>query len=295
MARKQYAANFYAGASEEGIRAFLTGFEPPELPCPPVAGLAPHAGWAYSGAVAAKVFQTIKIRREPGTVVIFGTVHRRVSSNAVYARGAWTTPFGDVGIDEALADRLLESAGGLLERDESAHDGEHSIETQMPFIKHFFPEAMVVPILAPPNGDAVAMGRRVGAYLRDNDVDAVVVGSTDLTHYGDAYGFAPAGRGREALEWMKRNDSRIIELAVGVRSAEIEPEARENANACGAGAMAATVAAAEALGCSRGLTVDYTTSYDVAPEGAFRMAVGYVGVIFCPATRDRSDCGQDSG
>ncbi len=283
MARKQYASNFYADASEEGIQAFLAGFEPPELPCPPVAGLVPHAGWAYSGAVAAKVFQTIRTRRKPVTIVIFGAVHRRVSASAVYARGAWATPFGDVEIDEALADRLIESAGGLLERDESAHDGEHSIEVQMPLLKHFFPEAMAIPISVLPTADAAAVGRRVGEYLRDNDVDAVVVGSTDLTHYGDAYGFAPAGSGPEALEWMKRNDSRIIELAAGMRSAEIEPEARENANACGAGAMAATVAAAKALGCARGLTVDYTTSYNVIPERIFRMAVGYVGMIFCPA------------
>ncbi len=295
MARKQYAANFYAGASEEGIRKLTAGFEPPELPCPPVAGLVPHAGWTYSGAVAAKVFQTIRVHREPGTLVIFGTVHRGVSANAVYARGAWTTPFGDVEIDEALADRLIESSGGLLERDESAHDGEHSIEVQMPFLKHFFPEATAVPIAVPPTGDAVAVGRRVGDYLRDNDVDAVVVGTTDLTHYGDAYGFAPAGHGPEALEWMKRNDSRMIELAVGMLSEKIAPEASENSNACGAGAMAATLAAAEALGCARGLTIDYTTSYNVAPERIFRMAVGYAGMIFCPATSDRSDIGQDPG
>ena len=94
---------------------------------------------------------------------------------------------------------------------------------------------------------------------------------------------------------MKRNDSRMIELAVGMRAEKIGSEARENRNACGAGAMAATVAAAKALGCARGLTIDYTTSYDVASEGIFRMAVGYVGMIFCPATNDRSDRGQNPG
>ena len=66
-----------------------------------------------------------------------------------------------------------------------------------------------------------------------------------------------------------------------LREADIVPEAGRNMNACGAGAMAATVAAARALGCAGGLTVEYTTSYDVVPDREFRMAVGYVGMIFC--------------
>lgn len=283
MARKQYAANFYAGASEKKIRELLTGFESPKLPAPPVAGLVPHAGWAYSGAVAAKVFQTIKSYREPKTFVIFGTVHRPIPSNAVYARGSWLTPFEEVPIDEELADKLIESAEGMLESSESAHDGEHSIEVQMPFLKYFFPQAKAVPILALPTGDASAVGSRVGEYLRDNDIDAAVVGTTDLTHYGDSYMFTPGGYGPDALDWMKRNDARIIELAAGMQSEKIVPEANENMNACGAGAMAAVVAAAKSLGCADGLTIEYTTSYDVVPERAFRMAVGYVGMIFCPS------------
>ena len=71
------------------------------------------------------------------------------------------------------------------------------------------------------------------------------------------------------------------EYAVIVPAEEIVPEANRGMNACGAGAMAATVAAAKALGCARGLTIEYTTSYDVAPRGQFQMAVGYVGMIFC--------------
>lgn len=283
MAREQYAADFYAGASERAIREMLVGFEPPELPVPPVAGLVPHAGWAYSGAVAAKVFQTIRSYRTPASFILFGTVHRRVTSNAVYARGSWSTPLGDVGVDEELADRLIEDSGGLLARSESAHDGEHSIEVQMPFLRHFFPEAKSVPISALPTGDAAAMGTRVGSCIKENGIDAVVVGTTDLTHYGDVYGYTPAGRGPQAREWMRSNDARIVELASEMRSDEIVNEAHANMNACGAGAMAATVAAAAALGCQSGLTIDYTTSYDVVPERTFRMAVGYVGMVFCPS------------
>ena len=84
----------------ETIRELLTDFEPPQLAVSPAAGLVPHAGWVYSGAVAAKVFQTIKAYREPETFVIFGTVHRRIPSNSVYARGSWSTPLGEVAIDD---------------------------------------------------------------------------------------------------------------------------------------------------------------------------------------------------
>jgi len=283
MVRAQYAANFYAGASEKAIREMLAGFEPPELPGHPVAGLVPHAGWAYSGTVAAKVFRTIKSCREPESFVLFGTVHRRIHSNSVYARGSWSTPLGDVTIDEDLASRLVENSGGLLIRNESAHDGEHSIEVQMPFLKCLFPNARAVPISVLPDANAAPLGTFVGKCIRDNGIDAAVVGTTDLTHYGSAYGFTPAGEGPQAHEWMKSNDSRIIELASEMRAGEIVSEARENWNACGAGAMAATVAAADALDCAKGLTIDYTTSYDVVPERTFRMAVGYVGMIFCPS------------
>jgi len=283
MARKQFAANFYAGASDAEISGYLAGFEPPDLGAPPAAGLVPHAGWAYSGAVAAKVFQTIKSRREPETFILFGTVHRRIPANSVYSRGSWATPFGEVRVNEALADELIDHAGGVLERNESAHDDEHSIEVQMPFLKHFFPRATAVPISVLPSDDAPSVGNRVGEFLKENSVDAVVVGTTDLTHYGDPYMFTPNGYGPEAHKWMKRNDARIIGLAARMRAEEIVSEAVQYRNACGAGAMAATVAAAKALGCVNGLTIEYTTSYDVAPERQFRMGVGYVGMIFCPS------------
>jgi len=280
MSRKPCAAEFYQGASEANIEAFLEGFDPPHLGALPAAGLVPHAGWGYSGAVAAKVFQTIKSHGEPNTFVIFGTVHRGIRTNAVYARGSWLTPFGDVMVDEDFADRLLEEVGELAERDEAAHQSEHSIEVQMPFLKHFFPSARAVPISVLPGESAAKLGQRVGALLKEENSDKVVIGTTDLTHYGDMYSFAPQGYGPEALEWMKRNDERIINLATEMRAEEIVPEARTNLNACGSGAMAATVAAARELGCTGGKTIEYITSHEVARERRFRMAVGYVGMIF---------------
>jgi AmmeMemoRadiSam system protein B len=283
MPRKQYAASFYSGASESQIDLFLTGFKPPELASLPLAGLVPHAGWGFSGAVAAKVFQTIKAYRDPKTFVFFGTVHRGIPDNAVYAHGSWMTPFGEVLIDVEFAERILDQTKGFLQRDESAHQYEHSIEVQMPFLKHFFPQAKAVPISVLPDGRAAELGSRMGEIMRGAESDAVLVGTTDLTHYGDNYLFTPRGYGPEGFDWMKRNDGRIIELASKLKAEQIVPEANENQNACGAGAMAATVAAARTLGSANGHVIEYTTSYDIMPERTFRMGVGYVGMIFCAA------------
>ena len=82
MARKQFAADFYAGASKAQIRGYLAGFDPPRLGGLPVAGIVPHAGWSYSGAVAAKVFQTIKSRREPESCVVFWCVDPPINAPA---------------------------------------------------------------------------------------------------------------------------------------------------------------------------------------------------------------------
>ena len=109
---------------------------------------------------------------------------------------------------------------------------------------------------------------------------AVVIGSTDLTHYGDNYGFTPAGYGAAAQNWMKKNDEHIVGLALTMRPDKILTEAALSHNACGPGAMAATVAAAKAMGAIEGTLLEYTTSYDVYPDGEFEMAVGYAGIVF---------------
>jgi AmmeMemoRadiSam system protein B len=278
--RPQQAFNFYSIASRKWIEKTISGFEPPSLERPPVGGVVPHAGWQYSGAVAAEVFSTIHAYGSPQTFIIFGTVHHYIHNNSIYSRGAWSTPFGDVGIDESLARTLVDSTKGLANRNESAHDQEHSIEVQLPFIKYFFPQARIVPISVLPDERAHLLGRRVAEAIRKQSDSVAVIGTTDLTHYGDAYFFARAGYGRSAHEWMKRNDERIIGLALSLKDDEIVLEANANKNACGAGALAATVSAAKAFGCTGGTLIAYTTSYDVAPEPEFRMGVGYAGLIF---------------
>ncbi|MBI4464717.1 MAG: AmmeMemoRadiSam system protein B [Acidobacteria bacterium] len=278
--RAPCARPFYPSDCAQAVQRFLKGFSPPSEPNRIVAGIVPHAGWQYSGAVAAKVFASVRAKEKPETFVIFGAVHRWVDINAVYVRGAWSTPLGNVEVDETLAARILEEAGEWVCEDPRAHSGEHSIEVQLPFLKSLFPEARIVPIAVNPDARAVPLGQQVGKILQDYTGKGVVIGSTDLTHYGDVYSFTPVGYGPQAHEWVRENDARILRLAEQMQATEIPAEASRHHNACGAGAMAATVAAAQIAGAQHGYLLDYTTSYDVAPEDEFRMAVGYAGLLF---------------
>ncbi|MEW6489752.1 MAG: AmmeMemoRadiSam system protein B [Thermodesulfobacteriota bacterium] len=279
--RRPQAAGFYRSeCTPERIQAYVEGFVPPSEPARPVAGVVPHAGWQYSGALAAKVFRTLQERGNPRAFVLLGAVHRwGVDRNAVYASGPWETPLGPVEVDEPLARELLRRLPGDLAEDPEAHQGEHSLEVQVPFIRHFFPGARIVPIAVPPGPGTVALGEGLGRALAGRN-DVVFIGSTDLTHYGAPYGFAPAGAGPAAQEWMRENDRRMLELVTGLKPEAIAAEARTHHNACGYGALAAAVAAARTRGAPRGVLLEYTTSHDVAGERRFEMAVGYAGVVF---------------
>ncbi len=282
MKRRPVALQFYAGDCAAQIDAFLAGFKPPEEPAGPLAGIVPHAGWAYSGAVAAKVIKSLQ-PASPETFVIFGAVHSwGVTEGAVYAAGSWDTPLGELAIDEALAKLLLEKCSRELTDDPASHAEEHSIEVQTPIIKHLCPNAGLVPIAMPPTANAAAIRTAVGAALAECGKKVAVLGSTDLTHYGANYRFAPWGTGAAAREKMHENDRRIIDLALTFAADDIVAEADRSSNACGPGAIAATAAAAKAMGADKAALIEYTTSHDVMgdPPDAFQMAVGYAGILF---------------
>jgi AmmeMemoRadiSam system protein B len=231
--------------------------------------------------VAAKVFKCLSVKAGPVTFILLGAVHTwKPRGNSIYSRGSWTTPLGDVKIDEDAAKKLLDALAGDVIEDPDAHEGEHSLEVQLPFIKYLCPDAKIVPIAIPPDENAHITGRKIGEAAAGMGKKIVVVGTTDLTHYGDTYGFTPFGYGEKAKRQMEESDARIIKLALMMRSDEIRREAQKNHNACGSGALAATVAAAKAMGAEKGYLLQYTTSYGVMPEGDFEMAVGYAGILF---------------
>ncbi|HUV63961.1 MAG TPA: AmmeMemoRadiSam system protein B [Sedimentisphaerales bacterium] len=255
------------------------------LPETILAGIVPHAGWTFSGPLAALVFAAIRQQHEKvHTFVIFGAAHGYFgASPAVCASGVWETPLGEAAIDEELADIVL-STGSAVNNPE-AHLCEHSIEVQVPFIQYLFAGARILPILVPPTDAAVALGTHLGEIISMEEQKKIVcLGSTDLTHYGPRYGFTPKGTDNKALEWAEKvNDKEFIDLALTLDAAALLANAAQNCNACGPGAAAATVAAAKRLGCLRGLLLGQTTSNHIMLE---RMgttsadSVGYAAIVF---------------
>ncbi len=279
------AGQFYPGTRAGCVRkieACLPARLPDDLPARIVAGIVPHAGWDYSGPTAAKLFGAIRSQFAPQTFVLFSAMHRWGATRpAVYARGAWATPLGEAQVDDDLAQAVLEEGAGLLVDAPEAHAGEHSAEVQIPFIQHLFPDARILPILVPPSEQAVAAGEAVARAVADANREIVLVGSTDLTHYGvQFYGFAPAGVGEPALTWAMANDQRVIDLMLTMQAEAIVPEAEAHHNACGGGAAAATVAAARALGAQKGVLLEHTTSHHVMGLGPAANFVGYAAVAF---------------
>jgi hypothetical protein len=284
--RKAYRAGSFYPADERSCRQELQrcfgDYHPPDVPNTLYGGIVPHAGWIFSGATAAKVFKSIEEKANPETFLIFGAVHvwglgRKAS---LFERGGWETPCGTIPIDEELAQMILEKAPDAVQADQRSHHEEHSIEVQIPFIQYLFPEAKIVPIMVNPSKEAVRLGRKIGKLLLEQKKQVCVIGSTDLTHYGPRFDFTPYGVGDESLEPMKENDRTLIGLALGMKAAEVIREAELHRNACGAGAIAATVAATQALGAERGYLLEHTTSQDVMPDRLASDFVGYAGIVF---------------
>jgi AmmeMemoRadiSam system protein B len=255
-----------------------------ELPERIVAGIVPHAGWTFSGSLAALVFSAIKQQDEKvHTFVIFGAAHGYFGPPALCEKGFWETPLGNIAIDEELADAVL--SGGSAVANRGAHTSEHSIEVQVPFIQYLFAGAKILPVIVPPSEHAVTLGTRVGEIIsRDENKKIVCIGSTDLTHYGPRYGFTPKGTGKKALEWAGSvNDREFIDFALKMEPEHLLNSAVENLNACGPGAAAATIAAAKKLGAERGVLLAHTNSNEIRLEKMGTTSsdsVGYAAIVF---------------
>ncbi len=285
------AGSFYPGSAEQcaAAAARLTARPAGGVGAgrPLLGGVVPHAGWTFSGAVAGQVFATLAASRHPDTMVIFGAVHYRRGKGAwLFGSGRWQTPLGPVEVDERLAERILGHTN-LIVSDPFAHEMEHSIEVQLGLLRTVLPECRIVPIIVPPDSAALEVGDAVARTIESYGADAMVVGSTDLTHYGPSYGLVEHGFGAEGLAWAKNvNDRRMIELMQRVSAEEVVGEATANHNACGAGAVAATIAAVRRLGAQEGIVLAHTTSAEVMGSPTAEDSVGYAGVVFPAADND---------
>lgn len=259
---------------------------PADLPAGLVGGIVPHAGWTYSGVVAARTFKALLAGGGRRTVVLLGADHVGVvRKGEVYDSGVWRTPLGEVAIDADLARTVL-AAGDCCRANPDAHAGEHSLEVQVPILQVLQPDVKILPIAVPPTELAVEIGQALGkaiAQRAGEPWEVCIVGSTDLSHHAGHFP-APGGRGEVGERWARANDRRMIDLMEAMNAGAVIAEARERGNACGAGAIAATLAACAALGATKGALLEYTNSYAIIhekyPYELDDTTVGYASVVF---------------
>lgn len=276
-----FAGSWYPGR-ESDCREAIQGFLGSGISCPTgssagIGGIVPHAGWFYSGKIACHVIRCLEGDPSPDTFILFGRHLRPGSHNFIMKEGLWSTPLGALEIDDEFTEKLISEFPFKIET-ASHYDPDNTIELQLPFIKHFFPDVRIVPIGIPPSTGSLKIGERIVEISRIIGRRIRVLGSTDLTHYGHNYGYTPKGEGEEAINWVKNeNDKKMVDLMLDMDAEKVIEESLRNYNACCGGAAATAIAAARGLGACRAEKLIYTTSYDIRPDRSF---VGYAGIVF---------------
>ena len=234
-------------------------------PVPAKGILVPHAGYVYSGPIAGQVYRRIL---PPDLCILLGPNHTGLGRpGALFAKGGWKTPLGEVPIDEGAAASLLE-ASRILEADERAHAREHSLEVQVPFLQALNPKVRIVPVtLGHLSLDrCLGLGAELAAFVRGSSERVLLLASSDMNHY------LPD-------KLTRRLDQLALEPLLALDAEALYRTVEENdLSMCGYIPATAVVAAVRRLGASRAELAAYGTSGDTS--GDFERVVGYAGVIF---------------
>lgn len=266
------AGQFYAGSKHELLRqiewCYMHSHGPRKLPRVRdgprrlIGLISPHAGYPYSGPVAAHGFAYMARDGRPDSIVIIGPNHSGAGSGvSITTSGGWITPLGEVRIDEELSEAIRQ-ASDIIDVDEVAHAYEHSLEVQLPFLQHLFGgEFRIAPIcmMLQDEHTSIEVGNAVAEASTKKEI--VIIASTDFTHYEPQL---------SAVEKDKKVIDKILALdpAGVVRTVE-----REGITMCGYGPVSAMLQATKKLGAKRAKLLKYATSGDIA--GPMAQVVGY--------------------
>jgi len=265
----------------QAVRDLLSGWVR-DLPERPVAGalaaLAPHAGWSYSGRLAARAAASLATRK-PDTLVIIGGHLPPGEAGLAAGETGYESPLGPLDADlellGALETSLGRRGGWKLGRDSEV---DNTVEVLLPIAAFLFPGAKLLWLRAPNDESSIDMGEALFAASTSLGRRLACLGSSDLTHYGPNYGFSPKGRGREAEAWVREiNDRRFIEALLALDARRALALAQSERSACSSGAAASALAFALSSGASRATLLDYCTSLDTRQDESF---VGYAAIAF---------------
>ncbi|MDC7233426.1 MAG: AmmeMemoRadiSam system protein B [Spirochaetales bacterium] len=239
------------------------------LKASPVAGIAPHAGWDFSGSMAWRIINAVP--PDCNLIIIAGGHLSESGPFLVQDFKALETPFGDIDVDQEMLSVLCSS----FDRDIYA---DNTVEIMLPMIKYLYPEIPVLPVRIPPRTDSIEWGREAWKQCRLQNRNPFFLGSTDLSHYGYRFGYTEYGTGAAAKDKVREEDRAYLNDLATLRIEESLVCANQRKTACSGGAAAAAAAFAEAGGISKGEVADHKYSYEVfESEGDF---VGYGSLIY---------------
>lgn len=272
---------FYAG-TDQALRAqiekcFTHKLGPGTLPkiaereLQTIIGLVcPHAGYMYSGPVAAHAYHDLAADGKPDIVVLFGPNHTGYGSAlSLMKDGVWRTPLGDLEIDTVTADLILKESS-VIDVDDSAHTYEHSIEVQLPFLQYLYGSAFkFVPIcfLMQDLESSREVGLAVAKALSGKN--GLVIASSDMTHY------EPHQRA-EQKDRMATNAAVKMDEELYFSTVETH-----SISTCGYGPVVAAITASKLLSAKKARLLCYKTSGDIT--GDFSSVVGYASMSFTKA------------
>ncbi|MBN2079555.1 MAG: AmmeMemoRadiSam system protein B [Spirochaetes bacterium] len=234
-------------------------------PGDPLGVISPHAGYIYSGPIAAFAFR--RLNPKVARAVVLAPSHRgRFNGAAIVPEGCYETPLGDVAIDGDISGALasLEHFTTLRE----AHELEHSLEVQLPFLQKVLTQFTIVPIIIGTTDLAMCreIAKGLGGVLSGDGVKTAIVISTDLSHY-------------HPYDAAKVLDRRFIEAVASMDESRVkEAIASGRAEACGEGPVIAGMALCKAMGATKAEVLKYANSGDTA--GGRDQVVGYFAASF---------------
>lgn len=260
------AGKFYPSSARE-LSALIEKYSQASPDRPPAtyrACLVPHAGYVYSGQVAGAVFARIAL---PKRVIVLGVRHfPRGDDVAVYLEGSWRTPLGDSQIDASLASEIARACP-IMQEDSVAHQQEHSLEVQIPFLQVLSPGFRFVPI-AIGTLDYETLSE-VGVALANTltaHPDVFLLTTSDLNHYEDD-------------STTREKDTLAIDKLLTLDPRGLYDTCRKNSiSMCGLGPALAMLTALRQIGANGAELVAHTTSAEVS--GDTRSVVGYAGLLF---------------
>jgi len=247
-------------------------------------GIVPHAGWICSGVVAGQTIAAIAAGRpDVQVIVVFGAIHvpMEVDRAMLDTFDRWSEPIGDA-IPPGELRRKLSGTAASFATDDRFHQREHAVEVELPLLQLAWPGVPILAVQTPPIESAVEIGHQTARAVKAMGLRAVYLASSDLTHYGPQYRFSPWGVGIAALERAKENDRHVLQAVTDMRPEAVVPIVRAEFSACGAGAIAAMMAACQECGATHARLLRHTNSFETLAglvDHGSDNAVGYAAVV----------------